>query len=150
MLINILKSYIFCLHFNLYLHVWILIRIRILNTDPDPDPGSSWLRIRIHNTALLSMNCLNFHQLMFSCLRQMYIVQYSYDRIKIYKIIIKIFCLLSCRSGLLTKLCSPNTIDFCKHRKIMKVIINNHIFLMITKCINFSDFSIFIINKENY
>ena len=40
-----LKSYIFCLHFNLYLHVWIRIR----NTDPDP--GSSWIRIRIHNTA---------------------------------------------------------------------------------------------------
>ena len=38
-----LKSYLFCLHFNLYLHVWI--RIRIKNTDP----GSSW--IRIHKTA---------------------------------------------------------------------------------------------------
>ena len=33
-----LKSYIFCLHFILFLHVWIRIRIR--NTDPDPE--GSW------------------------------------------------------------------------------------------------------------
>ena len=39
-----LKSYIFCLYFNLYLHVWIRIRIR--NTDADPDPGSSCIRIQ--------------------------------------------------------------------------------------------------------
>ena len=36
-----LKSYIFCLHFNIYLHVWIRIRIQEApeygsNTDPDP------------------------------------------------------------------------------------------------------------------
>ena len=37
-----LKSYIFCFHFTLYLHVWI--RIRIPNTDPDPE--SSWIRIQ--------------------------------------------------------------------------------------------------------
>ena len=37
-----LKSYIFCLHFNLYLHIWI--RIRIPNTNPDP--GSSWIWIQ--------------------------------------------------------------------------------------------------------
>ena len=44
----IVKSSIFCLHFNLYLHVWIRIRI------PNPDPyfeyvsGSVfWIRIRI-------------------------------------------------------------------------------------------------------
>ena len=47
--------YIFCLHFILYLHVWIRIGIR--NTDPDP--GSSWIpgtdpiRIQIHNTAFM-------------------------------------------------------------------------------------------------
>ena len=43
--ISYLKSYTFCLYFNLFLHVWI--RIRNLNTDQDPQ--SSW--IRIHNTA---------------------------------------------------------------------------------------------------
>ena len=37
-----LKSCIFCLHYILYLPVWIRIRIR--NTDPDP--GSSWKRIQ--------------------------------------------------------------------------------------------------------
>ena len=35
-----LKSYLFCLHFILYMHVWIR---KLLNTDP--------IRIRIHNTA---------------------------------------------------------------------------------------------------
>ena len=35
LLIYILKSYIFCLNFNLYLHVWIRIQ-KLLNTDPDP------------------------------------------------------------------------------------------------------------------
>ena len=34
MLYFYLQSYTFCLHFILYLHVWI--RIRIGNTDPDP------------------------------------------------------------------------------------------------------------------
>ena len=43
-----LKSYIFCRHFILYLHIWI--RIRIPNMDPDPE--SSWLGILIHNTDL--------------------------------------------------------------------------------------------------
>ena len=37
-----LKSCIFCLHFNLYLHVWIWIRIRTGNTDPE----SSWIQIQ--------------------------------------------------------------------------------------------------------
>ena len=37
-----LKSYIFCFHFTLYLHVWI--RIHIPNTDPDPE--SFWIRIQ--------------------------------------------------------------------------------------------------------
>ena len=32
----------FCLHFVLYLHVWILIRIQNKNSDP----GSSWIRIQ--------------------------------------------------------------------------------------------------------
>ena len=53
-----LKSYIFCLHFNLYLHVWI--RIRIPNTDPYfeygsgsgklPNTGTDPILIWIHNT----------------------------------------------------------------------------------------------------
>ena len=42
-----LESDTFFLYFILFLHVWI--RIRILNSDPDPQ--SSWIRIRIHNTA---------------------------------------------------------------------------------------------------
>ena len=42
-----LKSYIFCFHFTLYLHVWIRIRIQKApeygsNTDQDPDP-QHWL-----------------------------------------------------------------------------------------------------------
>ena len=53
-----LKSYIFCLHFNPFLHVWI--RIRIPNTDPYSEYGSGsmklqntdLIRIRIHNTDL--------------------------------------------------------------------------------------------------
>ena len=48
-IIFLLKSCLltsFYLHFIQYLHVWIRIR----NTDPDPE--SSWIRIRIHNTAL--------------------------------------------------------------------------------------------------
>ena len=43
-----LKSYIFCLHFILYLHVWI--------RTPNTDPEGSWIQIRIHNTG---MNCKN-------------------------------------------------------------------------------------------
>ena len=55
-----LKSYIFCLHFTLYLHVWI--RIRIPNTDPDPE--RSWIRIRIHNTGfnILLLGLLSFKE----------------------------------------------------------------------------------------
>ena len=42
-----LKSYIFSLHFVIYLHVWI----RIPNTDPNP--GSSWIRIQYGSTILV-------------------------------------------------------------------------------------------------
>ena len=44
-----LKSYIFCFQFYLILYLYVLIRHHIPNTDPDPE--SSWIRIRIHNTA---------------------------------------------------------------------------------------------------
>ena len=59
-----LKSYIFCIHFVIYLHVWIRIRIRIT------DPGRSWIRIqyRSESTALVNslVDYLFFLQLLFS------------------------------------------------------------------------------------
>ena len=68
-IVNIyLKSYIFCFHFTLYLHVWIRIRIPKApeygsNTNQDPQHFSGLLKYPRHRLKIVFVICLKVKKL---------------------------------------------------------------------------------------